>query len=849
MQPGMMGMQPGMMGMQPGMMGMQPGMQPMQNMYGGVMYPQQGVAAPVSPQQPMQNMQNLPPTAAVSQAVPTQSPAQNSDSISLFTPSSSPSSGTKFSSSSPARSNSKSAKGRRTSSGPSPMVRNIIALVGLVIVVILAVAVAKKFGGSDAPSVIEVGTDENGNSTVQLNNPLDSTVAKAPTIPDTAAPAAAPVAAPPANEGEKLKPIDSAGFQVPDFAQIYRLMTDLDFEGARKLLNKSFAMNLAPENTKRLNELQLVMNYAEEFYKNASDSVDKMEPFKQLCDGEYGVVEAGNGSAKIRIAGKNIDFSLKSPRAQGYDLYDIIYRDKYKKFAEKGNMQHAKGYGTFQLILPEGDKDTGTKILNEVLEKGNEKDREEVHQIYETFGINGLGAMTNQALSESEPPAAATEEGAADAQNTPDEPKENASDDSSEKTGTADDSEKTSKSGKKSKKAKGDGNGDADGDGVGDSKKTDEAAEKEKAEQEKAEREQERHQEEWRKITTQVRQDLGWRRIPQVKRNLDALQKIAQTDEEKNEMDRLVALTSYTETFITWVGNYMGGFTPGNSVNIDGQDIGIVESTPGRLIIREQGVNKTYTVDDLNPKLVAYLVQNALKAPDDYVLYGTYLAMAPDGDRAKAKTLWETAKTKGFDADSIDLIMQELEVPLVDSGRKPAVQTVRSGKNKPAMEPQEVPTGDAHEKALAKIKEEFAKDYAKTDRYAQSKQAEKFLKLSQSSNRPADEAYVLSEEACRIAMENSYFETAYQAMIVQQSRFQQDTYQDRLSMITKANPTARGQSSASEVVNCAIEMGADAVQRKKKIDANQMLNIAKKNAKGSQVQRVRELERLIGMMK
>ena len=864
MQPGMMGMQPGMMpmqpGMQPGMMGMQPGMMPMQNLYGGMIYQQPGMVQQVGMGQPAQVAQAVvPPQVAPASPMPQAvvppssmpvmgvtpsaqpvSPATPAGGVDSLFGAGSPSSAPAASARSSAKSGSKNAsKGYGKSSkasGPSPMVRNAMAIGGLLIIAFFAYQLVLKRDRNPEDALIQVRVNEDGGTSVQFNNPL--------------APKAAPEEAQPmAAASPEEVPAASADFQVPDFDGMMNYLHEFKFSEANQLLAVARGMHLAPANEARLKRMELVVTKSQDFFKNVSKVLQSMTPPQELCEGECSLVEANEKRTIIRINGKNIEFTMAKPKSHGHDLFDIIYRHRFASAIESGNMLPAMEYATFQFVAPDGNREKAQKLFNQIVEKGNDTDRENVHLILEEFGVNGLGALADsgeaaRADAKEEPAAEEPKESEKTDQTANAEEKTKKDATSDAEYGEAKDenadsgSEKVAKSGKKSKKS---------------AEKTDSEAESAAAaEKEKSARELERHQNEWKQIATSVRQDVGARRIASAKRNLTQLEKIAETDEEKHEIDRLTALTDYMESFTAWVGNHMGDFTPASTVNVNGQDLGIVESASGRLVIREQGVNKTYTTENLNPKLVDWLVGKSLKEADDYVLYGAYLAMDPEGDRAKAKTFWSTAISKGFSKDSIDLIMEELEVPLVDSGRRPSQQTVRNprGKNQSAAaEPQTIPTGEDREKALAKLQKDFAKDYATDDRGAQSRLAKKFLKMAQAADRSPDEAYVMAEEAVRMAAEHSFFETAYQALMVQESRFGRDTYQDRLALIQKADPTARGQSSANELASCAVNMGVDAIQRGKKIEANQMLNIARKNAKGPEVQRVRELERMISTMK
>ncbi|MDO4630328.1 MAG: hypothetical protein Q4C70_14210, partial [Planctomycetia bacterium] len=684
------------------------------------------------------------------------------------------------------------------------------------------------------------------------------------------------------NMDEIVKAVD-ADYQVPNFDAVRQSLTELNFIHARNQLLDIEKMSLSPKNKERLGRLQKVVQYSSDFHTQMNDMVLKLTPPVELCDGEYGLVEVKEIEDEdyvdgaeikvkktrvvIRINGKNVRFMMSSPKKQGNNLYDILYRHRFAAMTEAGNMNPALGYAVLELITADGDDETALKLLNTVSQKGTDEQKVTVRQIYDEFNINGLGAMTDIAAAEEQAENADSEKVAENAKEAEtleeaDTKKETAKATDNEalketekavsefKIPEAEDADAKGKVSKKSKKRKSADDDDVDAEDDDDTKVADNKVDddEEDAEAQAAER----HKKEWELLTTTVRQDLSWRRLSAVRRNLMQLEKLAQTEEEKDEHYRLTLLTENMELFVSWIAQHMGNFQPGTTVSANGVDVGVVESTQGRLVIRDQGINKTYTTENLNPKLVEWLVVKSLKAADDYVIYGTYLAMDSEGDRAKAKSYWSTAVGKGFDKMTIDLLMKELDVELPDSGRRPTqqMQNARTGRGKvDMMEPQVIPTGDDYEKAFNAVKKEFAKDYAKSDVRSQMKMVAKFMKQAQDSDRDSAQAYVMAEEAHKIALKNGYYENAYEALMIQETRFQRDTYQERMEMITDANPTIRGQSSSTELVDCALKMGMDAVQRKKKIDANRLLGIARKNAKGSQVKRAQSLEQQLNMMK
>ncbi|MBQ4143499.1 MAG: hypothetical protein IJD43_08500 [Thermoguttaceae bacterium] len=865
-QPGMMpmqGVQPGMMPMQagyaggvvyqqPGMMpmqGVQPGMMPMQAGYaGGVVYQQPGMAAQGMPVQPAAQpvQQGIPAQGVPVQPAPqggVQGNAQGAaqgvqasqsagasapqDPASLFA------SGGNAAAPRPAsRSGNKSSK--KKSNDVSPMVRNIIAIGGLVIVGILGWLFIQKKGNDPSDPSISASATENGD--VRLGSQNGS------------------AQSPAGDEDVFSKPLAvDEDFQTPDFESVRHALQSTEYDRARVSLEKAEKMKLTKEDQKRLARLQTVTKYAEEFYSDIEKKLNSGIKELELCNGEYYLVETKKGSATIQIEGHPLRFTLTEYQRRNHDLFDIFYRHFYSQAVERGDMDPPLRYAAFLLSTREDAVEKATALLALALKSPDETTYMNARHIGDEFGINGLGAMTNQALEEEAKTAEANAEANAEGEkNAAEADKKTDADGDAEAKNPQEeasdaDAEKKSKK-KKSKKTKDASDGDEDAEKA----KKDADAEADAAAEAAKEQERQklRHETEWKQMTTAIRQDISWRRISSAQSQIHQLEKLAETDAEKEECERLKSLADNMSLFVTGIAGRMGGFTPMSSVTVDGIEIGIVESMPGRLVVRDQGVNRAYTIENLNPKLVEWLMGKP-KTADDFVLYGTYLAMDPEGDRVKAKAHWTSAVKEGFDKDTIDMLMKELDVPLPDAGRAPVQTSARNPRaraQQPA-EPQTIPRGEDYENALAKLKKEFAKDYAKEDMRSQKLLAEKFLKMSQMAKRPADEAYAMTEEAVRMALAHSFFETAYDAYLVQESRFGRDTYQDRMKMIEAADPDARGKSSASELTDCAIRMGLDAVQRQKKIDANQMLNVAKRSASGAQNQRVRDLERQLMMMK
>ncbi|MDO4570204.1 MAG: hypothetical protein Q4D38_07475 [Planctomycetia bacterium] len=885
-QQGMMGMQPGMMpgmmqpGMvQPGMMpqGMMPGMmQPgmvQPGMYGGGMYPQ--MYAPVYPQAPMQGtpVQNQPPqggvvtplpgygAATVGTAVPTPKPAS--------APTSSPLGGVveengsalpnivtdapSFSSSVPSSSSSPSAKrgGKnnygRTGNKPAGKaggkaggenrVQILVAAAGVGLLAFVALLFAFQKEGPQIANNAQPTEEEASNDSEPS---FADAATQAMSAPPVEKPASRPKPIPSAENAGPSGPIDPEATEAAAAASARAFSGNTSFKIVRSLLAsqdvetaKDQLEAIKPTLTKDVEKeewerLSRIAELIQTFSTSLGESMGKFTAGASYKIGaseeEVSVVTSEPNRLVLFVRGEHAEFTPLKLRAAGLNIVDFIYNNEIRT---SRNYKVYVQYGAYLVMIPGSDHKLVRQLWDVASKKGEDTRilYPELDQYEDSFGgpkRRSIGDLVNQ--------------------ETPPEETEKTSGSDSGSAGEKDASTDAKKDGAGSKKgATGGGSGGSGADGAEDesgAKKPDEAeARKEKA-----------RAAELKKFMAGIRHDISWRELDNAKKKINAARKIIKTEEENAELNRLDALAQYMEAFVTWVGSSMGSYRPTSTVNVGGEDLAVVESFPGRLVVRIRGQNRTFTTDTLNPRLVEFLVSSSLStSADNHVLYGTYLAMDPDGDRTKARELWKKAKEMGFDTDSL---LPELDVPLPDSGRRPGggQSEASRGGNAPAA-PQEIPTGETKDKALAKIKQEFEKDYAKTSLRDQLLLSEKLLNQARSSSRPADEAYVLAQEAIRVGTACNSYDTIYNAYALIQERFGEDTYEARIAFVTKADPAARGSATKRELAECATKLGLEAVSRKKKIQAIQLLDIAQKNASGSQVRKALELKQWISQMR
>ncbi|MDO4575255.1 MAG: hypothetical protein Q4D98_08580 [Planctomycetia bacterium] len=802
--------QPGMMPQQPGMpvqQGVMPGMVPPGMPYGA--YPQQGMPGmppvpqtpapqavqPVSPAPSAQPVQPAMPATPVSQTTPAAPATANPLSFDTsaapkpFSPGKS-----KYNVGGSASKSGSSAAGVgakkaiREAQNTNAMLRNIIALLGLGFVGLLALMLMGKQGEPEVTEEVVVVRETpkkvEQDSSPELEVP-DYLKREEPKVGQEAA-SARP------KYQRVSKEMEEALTQVrDDLAQLNTILAHMDLKKAETLIRNDWERQ---EYSRLLNITQLV----EQFLDTISKAMGKYEATTTVTykGEEMNIVESVPGKLILRIQGKNVTFEQGKLQNGGFDVVPFLVDTKLEKTPDSKTL-----YGAYLAVLPNADHKLARRLWDEALNAGKDLSLifPELERYADAVG-EGRTALRDPSDLMKPQPEEASPEPEQTAAKKPETSKEEAAP-------------------KEEKKA---------------------APKSEK----KADPKETARQEELKTLFNAIRQDISWRETSDARKKLKKMAPLVKTDAEQAELDRLDALTNHMETFVTWVSNQMGSYQAMDVVKVNGEEVNIVEAEVGKIIVRQRGVNRTYTSDNLNPRLVEFLVGKiATETPDNRVLYGTYLAMDSEGDREKARKLWMEAKSQGFNTD---LLMPELDVPLPGGGQKPTTASNErpSGKEAASLE---VPVGEKREAALKKIREEFAKDYKNSGTREMDQFAKKLLRNASSPSRPADEVYVMLQEAVRVAQEVHRYGTAHEAYLLLQERFSQDTYAQRFDMISKAKSDARGNISKSEILKCSLFLGGEAIQRKKKSDANLLLNIAQAN--GASPMQVKQFRAAIATMK
>ncbi len=204
-----------------------------------------------------------------------------------------------------------------------------------------------------------------------------------------------------------------------------------------------------------------------------------------------------------------------------------------------------------------------------------------------------------------------------------------------------------------------------------------------------------------------ARAALAARDVEAARQHLDlAVKASPPPSDEATEAARLTAMASALETFWKMAALAMQQLKPGDKVTLGGASGDVVAVSPDVLVVNVGGEEKRLTLKDLPGDLAMTLAGR--KLPDDstaLVPKGAFLVFDPAGDLAVADRLAQDATQQN--AAAAEDLAEELKLAHVARGGTPLV-----AKPKPKSDRLAVPAEAEQQKALAVVKEVFAKEYA-----------------------------------------------------------------------------------------------------------------------------------------
>lgn len=244
---------------------------------------------------------------------------------------------------------------------------------------------------------------------------------------------------------------------------------------------------------------------------------------------------------------------------------------------------------------------------------------------------------------------------------------------------------------------------------------------------------------------------------------VDAARK-ADVPNRVDEIDRVEALAKYSEDFDKAVRGGIKNLEIGGQFAVKDSFVGVVEVQAESIVLRVQGQNKAYPIAEL-PAAIAYALAESWLRKEDAatkIILGTYQAMQPRGDRAKARELWQAAASEGARI-AAEQLLPELNVPLpTDAGGMPAVVEG----SKPGADGRfPLPGATAQSQARAEVRQMFEADFAEAkDAATKAPLAAKLIKRAQEPSDAPAMRYIMLQEAGKLAAEAGDFDSMNAAL-------------------------------------------------------------------------------------
>jgi hypothetical protein len=165
------------------------------------------------------------------------------------------------------------------------------------------------------------------------------------------------------------------------------------------------------------------------------------------------------------------------------------------------------------------------------------------------------------------------------------------------------------------------------------------------------------------KAVGQTRLAFWQRDLTAAHRYMKTARKNAQTPDDAAESARLETILDHLDQFWNAVRDEVAKLTPGDELELKDNRVAVVEASRTELMIHIYGRQRRYRIEALPIALIRTLVDRSFTpTPGSKVIVGTFLAMDKEGDRARARVLWEDAAKHG-ESLGHDLL-PELDVPL-----------------------------------------------------------------------------------------------------------------------------------------------------------------------------------------
>jgi hypothetical protein len=294
---------------------------------------------------------------------------------------------------------------------------------------------------------------------------------------------------------------------------------------------------------------------------------------------------------------------------------------------------------------------------------------------------------------------------------------------------------------------------------------------------------------------------------------LDAAAKNVQNPNEEAQVTRLQTLAHNLDEFWKTIGKIVAGLEATEEIPIGDDRIVVVESGTDRLIIKAQGRMRQYSPLAQMPCVLATALADMgfAKDPQSKAVYGSYLAVAQDGDRQRARQLLQEASQAGVDVKDL--------LPLLDQAS--------SAPGTPAIQKSPPPNDQTILEKTKAIKERFKADYDQaTTSATKSLLAKKLLEAGRGTNDDPELRFAMLQEARNTAVSGGAVEVACAAIDQLGKSFDVDPLEMKIETMEEVGKSVRGLNSQKEIAQSSLPLLVAAVKADRLEEAKRLSELA-----------------------
>lgn len=309
-----------------------------------------------------------------------------------------------------------------------------------------------------------------------------------------------------------------------------------------------------------------------------------------------------------------------------------------------------------------------------------------------------------------------------------------------------------------------------------------------------------------------VRGAMARRDLAAAKQQLKLANQNVQGPADGTEFGRVESLLSNLEEFWKGMVKITASYSPAQEITIGNMPAIVVEAGPGRLTIRSEGRNQSFTLQTMPTPMVMALARSGFaKAASQKVLLGTFLAIDANGDKRLARQLWDEAAKAGED-------LRDLLPELDQSALPPATREERKL----------APTDAARlKKAQQAVHLKFQADFDQaTNVPGKAALARKLLDAAGASDADAEGRYVMLMDAQRQAVGAGKAALTCEAIDGLAAYYSVDGIAMKLAALEDLAKTVRTIQSQKEVADCALKAAGQAIQTQQTEEAKKLAAVA-----------------------